>query len=326
MIDGVNVEKKTISSVDQDIHLSGDAAIENQVLLKDTISVALPTIEIMDIGAMFEDRERYFPLVSQGLGRVTGFEPNSESLEKLKKRRGPYKYLPYFLGNGEVATFHRTRYPGCSSLLEPNDHLINLFTSIGTEPELEGNFEVVETMDVKTQRLDDIHEIETPDYIKIDVQGAELLIMEYATNTMTDTLVLETEVEFVPIYKNQPLFGDIQKFLVERGFILHKLVDIGGRTLRPITPSPKITKSMSQVLWADAIFIRDYSNLGAFDDEQLLKASLILNDIYMSYDVVLYMLSEYDRRCGSNLKSEYTKTIENIQGLKNLYMNLKEEF
>ena len=320
------MEKPPNSSAEQVMFTSDAAEIRNQILLKDAISVALPTIEIMDIGAMFEDTDRYFPLIRQGLGRVTGFEPNAESLELLKKRQGPYKYLPYFLGNGEEAKFHITRYPGCSSLLEPNDHLINLFTSISTEPERMGNFEVIETINVDTTRLDDIGEFETPDYMKIDVQGSELMILENATNTMTNTLILETEVEFVSIYKNQPLFADIQKYLVEQGFILHKLVDIGGRTLRPVKMAPKVTKSMSQVLWADAIFVRDYTNLEAFDDEQLLKASLILNDVYKSYDLVLFLLTEYDRRSGTDLNVEYSKTLENIQSLTGLYMNFKEEF
>jgi len=311
----------------EQVMLESDAAkINNQMLLKDTISVALPELEIMDIGAMFEDTDRYFPLVSQDLGRVTGFEPNAKSLEILNKRQGPYKYLPYFLGNGEKANFHITRYPGCSSLLEPNDHLINLFSTISTEPELEGNFEVLETINVETTRLDDIDEIELPDYVKIDVQGAELMVMENAINTMANTLVLETEVEFVSIYKNQPLFSDIQHFLVKQGFILHKLVDIAGRALRPVNMKPNITKSMSQVLWADAIFIRDYTNLDLYKDEQLLKASLILNDVYRSYDVVLYMLTEYDRRRGTELKLEYSDTLKKLHDIQMFYMNLKEDF
>ena len=312
------------SSAEQVMFASDAAEIRNQILLKDAISVALPTIEIMDIGAMFEDTDRYFPLISQGLGRVTGFEPNAESLELLKKREGPYKYLQYFLGNGEEATFHITRYPGCSSLLEPNDQLINLFSTISTK--LEGNFEVIETMNVETIRLDDIDEIELPDLLKIDVQGAELMVMENATNTLANALVLETEVEFIPIYKNQPIFSDIQHFLVEQGFMLHKFVDIAGRALRPINMQPKISQSMSQVLWADAIFVRDYSNLDAFEDEQLLKTSLILNDVYMSYDVVLHMLTEYDHRRGTDLKLEYSNTLKKNQDFQRLYMNLKEDF
>jgi len=296
----------------------------NQILLKDILSTSLPTLEIMDIGAMSEGVDRYFPLVNQGLGRVTGFEPNPENLDKLLERKGPYRYLPYFLGNGESSKYYVTRYPGCSSLLEPNSDVINLFSTIGTTPGA-GNFSVVETSEVKTVRLDDIDEIESPDFVKIDVQGAELMVMENALKTFSNVLVLETEVEFVSIYKNQPLFGDIQKFLVERGFIMHKLIDIAGRTLRPIKLRPNPYKSISQVLWADAIFIRDYTNLQLFSDDQLLKASLVLNDVYMSYDIVLYLLSEYDGRRGTDLKKEYRNGMATAENLDVLFMNMKEK-
>jgi hypothetical protein len=55
--------------------------------------------------------------------------------------------------------------------------------------------------------------------------------------------------------------------------------------------------AMSQVLWADAIFVKDITRLDAYSDEQLLKASLILHQIYYSFDLLHILLVEYDRRC-----------------------------
>lgn len=298
--------------------------------LKDILSTSLPTVEIMDIGAMQEGVDRYSPIIDQGLGRVTGFEPIPESQRELGERKGPYRYLPYFLGNGQTAKFYVTRYLGCSSLLEPNSDVINLFSTLGTWEESGGYrdwpFHVLKTLEVETVRLDDIDDIEFPDYVKIDVQGAELMVMENAIKTFSNVLILETEVEFVSIYKNQPLFGDIQKFLVGQGFIMHKMVDIAGRALRPITMEPKRTKAISQILWADAIFIKDYTNLQAFSNDQLLKTSLVLNDVYMSYDIVLHLLIEYDRRLDTNLAEKYGNALRDAENLEYLFMNMKETF
>ena len=298
--------------------------------LKDILSTSLPTVEIMDIGAMQEGVDRYSPIIDQGLGRVTGFEPIPESQRELVERKGPYRYLPYFLGNGQTAKFYVTRYLGCSSLLEPNSHVINLFSTLGTWEESGGYrdwpFHVLKTLEVETVRLDDIDDIEFPDYVKIDVQGAELMVMENAIKTFSNVLILETEVEFVSIYKNQPLFGDIQKFLVGQGFIMHKMVDIAGRALRPINMEPKRTKAISQILWADAIFIKDYTNLQTFSNDQLLKASLVLNDVYMSYDIVLRLLIEYDRRLDTNLAEKYGNALRDAENLEYLFMNMKETF
>jgi FkbM family methyltransferase len=200
--------------------------------IKQIIEGDLPTIQILDIGAMPEGDDRYSSLVNQGLAQVTGFEPNPEQLQKLNARTGPYRYLPYFLGSGGPATFHIARYPGCSSLYEPDPTVIDLFSSIGAgEPG--GNFYVVGTLPVETRRLDDISEVSRADYMKLDVQGAELDVLKHGTKVLGTTLVLETEVEFIPLYKKQPLFGDIQTFMAQQGFVLHKMIDVGGRAFRP---------------------------------------------------------------------------------------------
>ena len=301
----------------------GKECVKNQVLLKDILSRSLPILEIMDIGAMMEGDDRYKILVDQGLGHVTGFEPNLEFLKKLEARQGPYSYFPYVLGNGKKADFYHTRYPGCSSLLEPNEHIINLFSSISTAPDT-GNFSVTEMSEVQTVRLDDIGSLPSPDYVKIDVQGAELLVMENSRKTFEDVLVLETEVEFIHIYKDQPLFGDIHRFMVDCGFMLHKLVDIAGRSLRPFSPQNPY-QATSQALWADAIFVRNYTDLSHFSNEQILKASLILNDVYLSYDVVVRLLAEFDARQGTSLKEKYINNLEARDSLDRLYMNLKEK-
>jgi hypothetical protein len=194
-----------------------------------------------------------------------------------------------------------TQYPGCFSFLEPDGDVINLFSSIGAESGT-GNFAVLEKTEVETSRLDDIPEIIQPDYIKIDVQGAELMVLENAIEKLSNVLVLETEVEFIPIYKNQPLFCDIQRFMIDQGFMLHKLVDVAGRSLRPIQPTNPF-QATSQVLWADAVFVRNYINLARFSDEDLIKSAVILNDVYLSYDLVYRLLSEYDKRKKQRLKA-----------------------
>ena len=80
-----------------------------------------------------------------------------------------------------------------------------------------------------------------------------------ASKAIASAVIIECEVEFVPLYKEQPLFGDIQILLRERGFVLHKFLDIAGRSFRPANgPGGNPFTAMSQVLWADAIFVRDF--------------------------------------------------------------------
>jgi FkbM family methyltransferase len=289
--------------------------------IKEALQVDLPTIDVVDIGAMPEGADRYATLVNQGLARVTGFEPNPEQFQRLAVRQGPYRYLPYFLGEGGPATFHVARYPGCSSLYEPDPAVINLFTSIGADEG--GNFTVIQKVPVQTRRLDDIPELGPADFIKLDVQGAELDVLRHGTSVLASTLLLECEVEFLPLYKGQPLFGDMSTFLAGRGFVLHKLIDVSGRCLRPFVFNNNPFAPISQLVWADAVFIRDLTRLERFANDQLLKAAVILHEVYLSYDVAMHFLREYDRRGGTDLAKRYIDKVFRQGNLPTLYMNLK---
>src|SRR5215212_4992278 len=167
--------------------------------IRAALGIELPTLHVLDIGAMPEGNDRYAELIKHGLARVTGFEPNPEIFKHLAARQGPYRYLPYCLGDGRPAKVYLTRYPGCVSLYEPDPAVINLFTSIGAEPG--GNFNVIDTVTVDTRRLDDVPEISPADYIKLDVQGAELDVLRHGLGVLESCLVLECEVEFLPLYK-----------------------------------------------------------------------------------------------------------------------------
>jgi protein O-GlcNAc transferase len=146
----------------------------------DILGRKVPTVEILDVGAMATGQERYHGLLATGLAQVTGFEPNPAEFARLKDRPGPYRYLPYFLGSGGPATFHLTRYPGCSSLLMPDPKVIDMFMTIGCA-DAGGNFHVVKTEPVETKRLDDIEPKVRADLIKVDAQGYELEIMRHGT-------------------------------------------------------------------------------------------------------------------------------------------------
>lgn len=53
--------------------------------------------------------------------------------------------------------------------------------------------------------------------MKLDIQGGELAVLQGAEKTLDQCLGLEIEVEFVQIYKDQPLFGDICALLGSKG-------------------------------------------------------------------------------------------------------------
>jgi FkbM family methyltransferase len=285
----------------------------------------LPIINILDIGAMIEGIPRYAPIYNSSNTSLTLVEPDKKQSNQLKKIYGDkVRLLDCYLGDGNPATIHLTYYPGCSSIYEPDDQIINQFSAIGTEPK--SNFEVIEKKQISTKRLDDISPSVSADFFKIDVQGAELQIMENAINLLGEVSVIETEAEFIPIYKDQPLFGDLQIFLRAKGFILHKLIDVGSRCFRPMKFGHKLTAGMSQMLWADAIFIKDFTHWEDYTNEGLLKTAYIMHEIYGSYDLVHRLLSEYDKRENTAFTYFYGKALIGDQPLSRFILNFKEEF
>lgn len=84
---------------------------------------------------------------------------------------------------------------------------------------------ITHTITVPQVRLDQV--ITTPvDLLKLDLQGYELAALRGADGLLPRTKLVLCEVEFVPLYEGQPLFGDIAAHLRERGFRLHNLYDL----------------------------------------------------------------------------------------------------
>ncbi|SVD07799.1 uncharacterized protein METZ01_LOCUS360653, partial [marine metagenome] len=144
---------------------------------------------------------------------------------------------------------------------------------------------------VQTHRLDDIAEINAADFLKMDIQGSELKVLENATNLLETTLVLQVEVEFVELYKGQPLFADVDSFLRSRGFQFHCFDGgLAGRTFKPLVVNDNINQKINQVLWADAFYVRDWMNLGALSKEQLITYAILSLDILKSPDLTHLIL------------------------------------
>jgi FkbM family methyltransferase len=76
-------------------------------------------------------------------------------------------------------------------------------------------------IEVDSVRLDTILELynhSIVDLLWMDLQGAELLALKGLGNRLKDVKVVHTEAEFMEIYNGQPLFKDIERFMLKNNF------------------------------------------------------------------------------------------------------------
>ena len=272
----------------------------------DLLGDSVGRIKAIDVGALDVGgpAPHYAGLTESGLLDVVGFEPVSEACAALNAEApAGWRFLPYFIGDGGPAEFRLCNYPMTSSLFEPNLPLQSKFMHLA---EL---CQVVERETVVTKRLDDIPEAAGANYLKLDVQGAALLVLEGAGTLLDEVLLIETEVEFVPLYLGQPLFAEIDQALRAKGFLFHRFLGPAGRGFKPLHPTGNPYAPISQLLWSDAVYVRDFTRLDTLRPDQLLKLALMLHELYGSIDLARLCVEEHDRQAGGDRAEAYLARI-----------------
>ncbi|WP_193193765.1 FkbM family methyltransferase [Nostoc sp. MG11] len=192
---------------------------------------------------------------------IYGFDADPDACEQANKDltarqiNWKEKHIPIALNNS-IGSYplYVTNQIACTSLYPPNSSYLTRFQQI-----ISDSFKVDCTVEIETTTLDNYCEqqgIEEIDFLQVDVQGADLHILEGASLLLQrSVLAIQTEVEFSHLYINQPLFSDIDTFLRKNSFTLFDLV---GCSRYPRACSPICSPERSgQLLWADAFYFRD---------------------------------------------------------------------
>jgi FkbM family methyltransferase len=179
---------------------------------------------LADVGVRYGFEPRWTALGPAA--RLIGFDADEEECRVLQTRYAhlpAVTFAPVALGDRAGSqTLHITREPAASSLLEPDVEVLRRRRGLKA-------MRPVRTVPVETETLAGWAErsgLERVDVVKLDVQGAELAVLRGAGGLLDRVRALDLEVEFNPIYRGQPLFGEIDAFLRERGFVLWRLGEL----------------------------------------------------------------------------------------------------
>lgn len=188
-------------------------------------------LTILDIGACeAEDSIRYARRFPQA--RIFAFEPLPENQQLIRAnlrehQAGSVELVPVALAEKTgTATFHvssgQPKEPAAGKQWNYGNKSSSLLPPAAGDP-MYGWVEFKESISVPTATLEDFcrdRGIGRIDFIHMDVQGAELLVLEGAGRKLRDVTALWLEVADVPQYRGQPLRGQVGDFMRARGFRL----------------------------------------------------------------------------------------------------------
>ena len=199
--------------------------------------VDLRTALVVDIGA----NEGKFSAGLLGIApeaRIIAIEPAPEPLERLRARLGDNP-------NVEILDVAVSRESGTASFhLTAHDHNSSLRSPRSESRETIGvGFSVLEDLQVRTVTLDDLLGDREVDVLKIDVQGAEMDVLQGGERTLARTRAVLLEMNFFSQYEGDTTFNALHAEMVRRNF---ELVNV----------SPPLTTANGTAIFIDGCYAR----------------------------------------------------------------------
>lgn len=190
-------------------------------------------LTIFDVGACEgEDSIKYSRLFTNS--KVYAFEPLPKNIALVKQNIQAYNMANItlfpiaFSDKTGTATFHVSSgtpegqplgedwdYGNKSSSLLAPDELLNAHKWLKFNEQIEVSTDTIANFCT-------IHKISVIDFMHMDVQGAELMVLNGAGTFIKNIKAIWMEVGDITFYKNQPLRTEVEDFMHKNEFFLYK--------------------------------------------------------------------------------------------------------
>jgi len=253
---------------------------EELILLPRVMNLLPPDgrLTVVDAGAREVDADlRWRPFPPARL-RFYGFEADADEAARLNEVSSTdgaerHFYPAGLWGSTGKIPFEHNKAGGGSSFLPQNRAVTDRWkfenpTQVSIASEM---FFPVRTEDVAVVSLADWatrERVTSVDFLKINVQGGELEILQGAGPLLDRVLGVFLEVAFVESYRDRPMFSDIDAFLRKQGFTFFDLLahHYVGRSASPVAAQhlpivePKLGQLVTawgQLIEGHALYFRD---------------------------------------------------------------------
>lgn len=287
-------------------------------LVMETLAPSDPFV-IIDGGASSAFDDPRWQVFDSGKALLHGFEPDAEECARLNamaREKGlAFHFHPIGLWSSNTdRPFHQNFTPGGSSFYELNKAFSDRWW---LHTQQAGRDILRETGEIQVPCIS-LHDwacrngVTCVDFMKLNVQGAELEILKGCGDLLNTILGLQVEVSFCESYHGRPFFSDIDCFLRRAGFSFFDL--IAPQYIKPVD-SPVLTTKCPGIdqQWArghliegHAVYFRDsvgwkrgHEPLDISDSwQRLLKLAAfaeIWGQIEFAFEVLGWLRGQLDR-------------------------------
>jgi hypothetical protein len=157
---------------------------------------------------------------------------------------------------------------------------------------------------VRVTTLDEILlnriDIPAPDFLSIDTQGSELDILKGGKCALDNIVGIQVEVEFIELYKNQPLFTDIHDYLLNCGF---QFMDLDFKRGSNVNLKIQL-RGKRPVIYGDALFLK--------------RPELCKNQSKLAFAALAFGYTEFASNCKAEILTNPPKWHDIVTDFNNL--------
>lgn len=240
---------------------------------------------IVDVGATGGLDPRWENL--RGLIQFITFDPDSRA--SFSEADSDIQNYQLAVGAAkEDRTLFLTRFPNASSFYAPNMDVLNLFENAR-------DHEIVGTISLPVDKLDDLVANSKVDFIKTDAEGADLEILKGSCDILANScLGIQAEVQFLERNIGSPKFCETNAYLETFGFDLYHLqrACFYKDKRRSVTTRGQMVFANAIYFKSEAAFLQLLSGQDPTQRRDTIGRLLLLLLVYRAHDTALLRIKQ----------------------------------